>query len=113
MYLTYTEYTNFGGSLSEELFGRFSYRAEKEVDNKTFDRCKNLAKVPEEVKRCVFELVEYLSKNAKNGSALAISSFGNDGYSISYNDKKTAEQQIYDIIYTYLADTDLMYCGVG
>ena len=95
MYLTYTEYTsNFGGNLSEADFDRFSFRADKEIDNATLERCKNLAEIPEEVKRCSFELIEYLSKNAKNGSALAISSFGNDGYSVSYADPKSAEKQI-------------------
>ncbi len=113
MYLTYTEYTsNFGGKLSEADFDRFSFRADKEIDNATLERCKNLTEIPEEVKKCSFELIEYLSKNAKNGSASAVSSFSNDGYSVSYADQKTAEKQIYDIIYTYLASTGLMYCGV-
>lgn len=112
MYLTYTEYTNFGGQLSDALFNRFSFRAESEINNATQGRLKSISKFPESVKKCEFELVEYLSKVAKDGSASAISSFGNDGYSVSYTDKKTAQQQIYDIIYTYLADTGLIYCGV-
>ena len=112
MYLTYDEYKAYGGNVSNADFDRFSFRAECEINNATLDRCKNLADIPEEIKRCEFELVEYLSKNVKNGSASAVSSFGNDGYSVSYADQKTAEQQIHDIIYTYLANTDLMYCGV-
>lgn len=113
MYLTYTEYTKFGGQLRETLFNRLSFRADSEIDNATQGRLKDKSEIPESVKRCAFELVLYFAKNIPDGSAKAISSFGNDGYSVSYSETKSAEQQIYDIIYTYLADTGLMYCGVG
>ena len=113
MYLDYEKYKEYGGNLSNTEFDRLLFRAEKEIDNVTLSRCKTLEDIPEEVQRCVYELITYLSKNTHNGSASAVSSFGNDGYSVSFVDQKTAEQQIYDIIYTYLSDTGLMYCGVG
>lgn len=112
MYLAYEEYKNFGGELEKTEFDRFSFRAECEINNATSSRCKNLLEIPDEVKRCVYELTEYFSKNAKSGSVSAVASFGNDGYSMSYVDQKNAQEQITDIIYTYLADTDLLYCGV-
>ncbi len=113
MYLTYSEYTNLGGQLSVAEFDRFCFRAQKEIDNATLNRCKTLETIPEDVKKCQIELIQYLSNNAKNGNVSAISSFGNDGYSVSYSEQKSAQRQIYDIIYTYLSGTDLMYCGVG
>ena len=112
MYLTYDEYKVYGGNLDNADFDRFNFRAECEINNATFDRCKSLTEIPEEVKRCQYELVLYLSKNTQNGSVSAISSFSNDGYSVSYVDKKTAQEQIFELIYTYLAGTGLMYCGV-
>lgn len=112
MYLAYEEYKNFGGKLDKAEFDRFCFRASYEVDNATLSRCKTLSTIPEFVKRCVYELTEYFSKNAKNGSVSAVASFGNDGYSVSYADQKNAQEQIADIIYTYLANTDLLYCGV-
>ena len=112
MYLDYEKYKEYGGNLSDTEFDRFLFRAEKEVDSVTQNRCKTLEQISEEVQRCVYELVVYFSSNAKNGSVSAISSVGNDGYSVSYTDQKNATQQIYDIIYTYLSDTGLMYCGV-
>ena len=112
MYLDYEKFKEYGGNLSNTEFDRFLFRAEKEIDNITQSRCKKLVNVPEEVQKCAFELVDYLQKNLKNGTVQAISSFGNDGYSVSYSEQKNAEQQIYDIIYTYLSDTGLMYCGV-
>ena len=114
MYLTYNEYISYGGKLSETEFDRFNFRAKCEIDNASLSRCSLLStnKIPEAVKRCQFELVVFLSKNAQDGSASSISSFGNDGYSVSYTDKQTAQEKISDIIYTYLAETDLLYCGV-
>ena len=113
MYLTFDDYTGYGGKLDDTSFSRYCFRACKEIDNLTSNRCNSLAKIPEEVKRCIFELISYFKNNVKNGSISAISSFGNDGYSMSFVDQKTAEQQIYDIIYTYLSSTGLMYCGVN
>ena len=113
MYLAYEEYRTFGGELNNTEFNRFSFRAESEIDNATFGRCKELTEIPEAVKRCVFELVEFFSKNSKNGAVSPIQSFSNDGYSVSYVEQKKPQEQIADIIYTYLANTDLLYCGVG
>ena len=112
MYLDYEKFEEYGGNLLDTEFDRFLFRAEQEIDLVTQNRCKTLQKIPEELERCVYELIVYLSNNAKNGSVSSVASFGNDGYSVSYVDQKTATQQIYDIIYTYLANTGLMYCGV-
>ena len=112
MYLTYDDYKIDGGNRNNTDFNRLCFRACKEIDNLTQNKCQKLKTIPDEVKRCVFELVNYFEKNAANGSVSAVSSFGNDGYSVSYVDKKTAEQQIFDVVYTYLSSTGLMYCGV-
>lgn len=113
MYLTYDEYKAYGGNLSNTDFDRFAFRAGAEINNATLDRCKSLESIPEEVKRCEYELISYIVKHSNNGAVLGVASFSNDGYSVSYVEQKTAQRQIYDIIYTYLANTDLLYCGVG
>lgn len=111
-YLTLDDYIAMGGTLAETAFDRLEYRAERLIDNATQGRVKGADSIPEVVKRCAFELVLYLTATAESGSAAAVSGFSNDGYSVSYAEQKSAEQQIYGIIYDYLADTDLMYCGV-
>lgn len=113
MYLTYEEYQAYGGTLSNTDFDRFSFRAECELNNATFDRIKSIMPIPECVKRCEYELVLYLYNNSQNGAVSNISSISNDGYSISYSDQKTAEAALYNIIYTYLSNTGLMYCGTN
>ena len=112
MYLDYEKYKEYGGVLSNTDFDRFSFRAEREIDNATLNKCKNLTEIPEEVKRCEYELILFFSKNVQNGSVSSVASFSNDGYSVSYANPKDAEKQIRDIIYTYLSGTGLMYCGV-
>lgn len=111
-YLTFDDYISIGGTLTEAEFNRLEYRAERLIDNATQGRIKGTDSIPEAVKRCAFELVLYLAATAESGSAAAVSGFSNDGYSVTYAEQKSAEQQIYGIIYDYLADTDLMYCGV-
>lgn len=111
-YLTFDDYISMGGTLTDTEFNRFEFRAEQLIGNETQGRLKNADEIPETVKRCMFELVTYLSKSAQNGDNSAVASFSNDGYSVTYAEQKTAAQQIRDIIYDYLADTDLMYCGV-
>ncbi len=113
-YLTFEEYEKMGGKLTQAEFDRFAFRAQSEIQNATFERINALQSVPESVKRCMFELVAYLSQAAKNGNTENISGFSNDGYSVSYSDSKTPEECVYDIIYTYLSgdEYNLMYCGV-
>lgn len=111
-YLTFDDYISMGGTLTDIEFNRFEFRAERLIDNNTQGRLKNIDTIPETVNKCMFELVTYLSNTAKNGDNSVVSSFSNDGYSVTYSEQKTAEQKSYDIIYDYLADTDLMYCGV-
>ena len=61
-YLTYSEYQTWGGSLSETDFRRYEYRAEKLIDEETFDRLKRYNPIPEAVKRLAFELVTLVQK---------------------------------------------------
>ena len=112
MYLEYSDYADYGGKLNQAAFNRFCFRAEKLIDIYTFSRLKGVSysDIPEEVKRCMYELIEYIKANMLDGDTRAVQSEGNDGYSVSY-ESKTSEQAIYDIIYTYLCDTDLLYRG--
>ena len=112
MYLSYDEYKTYGGILPEVDFDRFRFRAERLIDNETQERVKSLSNISEEIKRCMFELITYLSNYGKNGDISAVSGFGNDGYSVTYAEVKSSENQIHAIIYDYLITTGLMYCGV-
>lgn len=113
MYLDYSDYVSYGGNLEKAAFDRFSYRAERIIDAHTFSKLagKEYEDIPTEVKRCAFELTEYIAENFINGSVSEKTSESNDGYSVSYENKNAA-REISDIICTYLSDTDLLYGGV-
>lgn len=63
-YLTYEEYTSLGGVLDVTAFHRNIGRACSIIDNATFNRIHAMADVPQNVKVCCRDLVEYYATNA-------------------------------------------------
>ena len=112
MYLEYNDYKAFGGSLEQEAFNRLSFRAGQILNLHTLSRLQQLQadQIPEAVKRCEFELIAYLAAHDGDGALRAAQSISNDGYSVTY-EAATAQQEIENIIYDYLAETDLLYRG--
>ena len=103
MYLTYTEYTQMGGTLDSTAFSDYEYEAETIINWYTFNRLVNnpITPVPEAVKRCMMRLIElakleadlYASMFGSSGTNgdLMIASQSNDGVSISYNTISASE----------------------
>ena len=128
-YLTYAEYQALGGSAIGEMpFNLLEFEARRQIDIRTFNRLKDSEEIPQEVKLCVYNLINSInsfktatSNVAGNGN---IASEKTDGYSISYitTDKiseivKSKQSEIDNIVRTYLLETvfngeHLMYCGV-
>ena len=103
MFLTYSEYVSFGGTLNETDFDRINIRAEVTLNTHTFGRIKAPDK---KVQRCIYDLIEV--ENQRDGG---IQSVSNDGYSISYASSEQLEQNEADIIYKYFVDDDILYAG--
>lgn len=95
MYLTYEEYQNMGGTLDETVFNNFEFQASTKIDWYTFNRLENEDNIPEKVKKCMFNLIMLLQEianasgndgiNAGTGADATVSSYSNDGVSVSYN----------------------------
>ena len=124
MYIDLTYYkTNGGREMTEAAFSRNEFRARKLVDRLTQGRVKNMAQVPETVKRLMVELVSLEeSQGAELTQQQAVSSFSNDGYSETYADPLTGERVKgieCELISEYLSDeTDdngvpLLWLGVS
>lgn len=123
-YLNYDEYKQLGGTLEEMLFNILEYKARKIVDKYTFGRLINLNTQIQEVKMCVYDLINLLNKNnnIKNSanSNSNIASENIDGYSVSYvnNNTEESEKQNKSIVIDYLSEcklddgTPYCYCGV-
>lgn len=122
-YLTHDEYIQLGGTLSEMPFNILEFNARQQIDKYTLGRLKNLSEQNQEVKMCIYKLIDVIDAyNTNEAIKKGISSENIDGYSISYstpsrelNEAKNSE--IKDIIRTYLVDCKLengvpyMYIG--
>lgn len=130
-YLTYAEYQALGGSaIGETPFNLLEFEARRQIDSRTFNRLKNVSStdIPQEVKLCVFKLINSINSYANTTSNVAsngnVASENTDGYSISY---VTANQiseivnsknnELDDIVWNYLIGVavngeHLMYLGV-
>ena len=98
MYLTFEEYTEMGGTLSEAAFNNIEFQAETYIDWYTFNRLQNETELPYRVKQCMFAIIDLLINkdamlNQLTGASSmlsgevpkSIASQSNDGVSISYN----------------------------
>lgn len=100
MYLTYTEYTEMGGTLDEPTFNNLEFEAEALVNWYTFNRLKNDVQIPSEVKRLIKYLIsliqdenEGLSGSTGGGvTSGPVASQSNDGVSVSYAVLSAAER---------------------
>ena len=106
-YLTYDEYKDLGGLLDQTPFNLLEFEARKEVDKYTFNRLVNLETQNQEVKLCIYALIEQISSNKANSNGVASES--TDGYSISYTSQNNAEisQKTQNTIETYLINCKL------
>lgn len=102
-FLTFDEYQTMGGTLDETKFDRIEYRSEKIILSRIHQRIE----IDEDVKRCMFELIEYLNKSIDSGAISNIKRVSNDGYSVTMNvsTSKSKYDDLYGIngiINTYL-----------
>lgn len=118
-YLTYEEYTKLGGTLEEMPFNILEFRARKQIDNATFNRLVDLKSQVQEVKMCIYDLINTINEYNSTENLIK-SSESIDGYSVTYKSVDTKEQnKIYgNIIREYLGESKLddgtpyLYCGV-
>ena len=107
-YLSYEEYKSLGGTLGEMPFNILELKARQVINERTQNRLKNIEEMPQEVKICVYDLINTMNKYnlSDNSTSSNISSENTDGYSVTYKSgtEMTAEQkaQFEDIMFTDL-----------
>lgn len=128
-YLTYDEYKSLGGNLDQTPFNLLEFEAQKIIDGNTQNRLINVSEIPQEVKLCIFKLINSIlkfSKEEDNSQNSNIASENIDGYSVTYNNVsldqienvvKSKQTEINDIVYNYLLgvvvnNAHLLYRGV-
>jgi hypothetical protein len=113
-YLTYNEYKNLGGDIPEMSFRILEYKAERKIDEKTFNRFQKISEYPQELKMCVYDLITELKKESTQN----IVSESDGDYSVTYasTTKKELESNITGTIKFWLSNTKVnnvpvLYCG--
>ena len=107
-YLTYEEYKSLGGTLGEMPFNILELKAQQIINERTQNRLKNVEKIPQEVKICVYDLINTMNKYnlSDNSTSSNVSSENTDGYSVTYKSgtEMTTEQkaQLEDVMLTDL-----------
>lgn len=125
-YLTYDEYKALGGTIDQTPFNLLEFEARRKIDERTFGRLKNVVVLPQEIKMCMFALINsisgYSSCISSNNKSIASESI--DGYSVSYTTGGTMQEivnsknvELNDIITTYLFgvivnNEHILYIGV-
>lgn len=108
MYLDYDTYVNMGGNLDSSAFTQWERKAEYEINaqaaGKTGMRISKLTELPQAVKDCTFDLIQFLSVNVENGNKTVTSesqSSGGVSESYSYNvlDKDQIQVETESIIF--------------
>lgn len=86
-YITYSEYTRFGGSLPKDVFTHVERKAQRTLDAITFDRIKHLTTIPDVVKEVLVEFIDLIYKHDKQK--------GEDGSVYQYSN--SVEQIIFKV----------------
>ena len=92
MYLTYEEYSSLGGKAPESDFTRLELLARKRLDYWTLNR---ITEPDDDVRLCMTLIIdaEYADQSGEHD----VSSFSNDGVSVSFADAQTKEQKWADV----------------
>ena len=125
-YLTYDDYKALGGTIDQTPFNLLEFEARRKIDERTLGRLKEVEKLPQEVKMCMFALINsisgYSSCISSNNKNIASESI--DGYSVNYITGGTLQEvvssknaELNDIIITYLTgvivnNEHIIYIGV-
>lgn len=106
-YLQYREYIALDNKFSEMPFNLLEFEARKIIDNFTYRRLKNLKEQKQEVKLCVFSLINEI--NDYNSAKSNVSSESVGSYSVTYNKPVSIEQnkKYKNIVESYLSDCKL------
>lgn len=85
-YLTFVEYRELGGSLTENAFNLLEYSSRKELDLRTQNRVANLTTIPSAVKLCIYEMIDKINSINQSSENINknIASESVGSYNVSY-----------------------------
>lgn len=105
MYLTYEEYKTYSGKVSESAFPKLETDAEDYLNYYTQNR---IEEATPEIKKCIAQFIDNMESIEKR----PISSFSNDGVSVTYAEPLGLSDTLYEIA-ERLLPMNLMHAGVN
>lgn len=85
-YITYEEYKELGGTLSEDVFLLTERKAQRYLDYITFDRIPKLPEIPEVVKEALVEYMNILNTiDSNQGNLVGLTQYSNKMETFTFN----------------------------
>lgn len=106
-YITYEEYQELGGKVSEDAFTVLVRKSQRLLDYITFDRIKYLTTIPDEVKEVLTEFIDRTQTfNAQTENGDTVSSYSNGVETLTYRLLTEDEQrnELCSLAYKWLPD---------
>ena len=106
-YLTYEEYKELGGKVSEDAFAILERQARHELDYCTFNRVPSLTTIPSIVKEVMAEMIDDINDfNNQGTSGELISEYSNGVETIRYTRTTESEltRRLHSVAYRWLPD---------
>lgn len=122
-YLNYEEYKSLGGTLDIMPFNILEFESRKRLDTRTQDRLNGIEDIPQEVKMCIYAMINTLERAVLDKKS-SVASESIDGYSVTYLSPgevsqviNTKQAELEDIMFSYLMhvvvnNTSILYLGV-
>nr|DAU37935.1 MAG TPA: Head Tail Connector Protein [Caudoviricetes sp.] len=104
-YITYQEYQDLGGSLSEADFVIAERKAQRYLDVFTFDRIPKLTIIPDVVKECLVELTDMVKRRqseTEDGNNVTLYSNGVESIQYSVKSNEAVKKELYQVVTDWL-----------
>lgn len=123
-YLNYEEYKSLGGTLDIMPFNILEFESRKRIDERTQNRLKDIEEIPQEVKMCMFAIMNNIQSFVITNRSNGIANESIDGYSVTYLGPSEIQSaivsknaEIEDLMFSYLINvivnnTPILYLGV-
>lgn len=123
-YLNYEEYKSLGGTLDIMPFNILEFESRKRIDERTQNRLNNIEEIPQEVKMCMFAIMNTIQSFVITNRSNGIANESIDGYSVTYLGPSEIQSalasksaEIEDLMFSYLINvevnnTPILYLGV-
>ena len=100
-YITYAEYQNFGGTVSDTDFTNLEPKARRKLDYFTQNRLQTATTIISEVKELMTEFINRMSNSPVNGNLTSYSN-GIESFGFAENQTKALDNELYQLAIEYL-----------